>query len=260
MNGGSTYTKSLLIFNICSVIRELWVQSARYLVFVKNLHVKFKTFAQHFRSTFIIRFQKCPSVFFSDFSCSLNSAVVVIHILRFYCSALSINLFWVKTQIWNYYNRSLLWIVNLASESFSDFMGMCNIKTLEDFFSPERRHGSTRVPRHAFIVWSSSMTDGCAYFLYNISWKFHLLAAGQLLSRQPVRYGKDRRYKITPGGSLSSSQLGGPPWWASPLAFGLIGFDSARKIRTGAREYRLIRSEWWTVMSTIYNSIKQLNS
>ncbi len=29
--------------------------------------------------------------------------------------------------------RSLLWIVNLASESFSDFMGVCKIKTLEDF-------------------------------------------------------------------------------------------------------------------------------
>jgi hypothetical protein len=60
----------------------------------------------------------------------------------------------------------------------------------------------------------------------------HQLAAGQLLSVQPVRYGKGRRnepsitYKITPVGSLSSRQPGGPPWWASPLAFGLIGYKS----------------------------------
>ncbi len=44
--------------------------------------------------------------------------------------------------------------------------------------------------------------DGClcTYLLYNSSWKFHPLAAGQLLSGQPVRYWKERRYgpyKIT---------------------------------------------------------------
>jgi hypothetical protein len=65
--------------------------------------------------------------------------------------------------------------------------------------------------------------------LYNNSWKFHQLAAMQLLSGQPVRYGKGRwycpsiTYKITPAGSLFSSQQGGPSCWASPLAFGLIG-------------------------------------
>jgi hypothetical protein len=50
---------------------------------------------------------------------------------------------------------------------------------------------------------------------------------GNLLSGQPVRYEKGKRYGrfITPAGSLSSSQPGGPPCWASPLAFGLIGFN-----------------------------------
>ncbi len=44
------------------------------------------------------------------------------------------------------------------------------------------------------------------HLLYNSSWKFRELAAGQLLSGQPVRYGKGRRYgpsitnKITPAG------------------------------------------------------------
>ncbi len=73
------------------------------------------------------------------------------------------------------------------------------------------------------------MTDDCVHLLYNISWKFHQLAAGQLLSWQPIRYGKGRRYgpsithKVTPAGSFSYSQPGRPPWWVSPLAFGLIG-------------------------------------
>ncbi len=38
------------------------------------------------------------------------------------------------------------------------------------------------------------MTDGCVHLLYNNSWKFHQLAAMQLLSGQPVRYGKGRWY------------------------------------------------------------------
>ncbi len=60
-------------------------------------------------------------------------------------------------------------------------------------------------------------TDGCVHLLYNSSWKVHQLAAGQLMSWQPVRYGKGRwygpsiTYKITPAGSHSSSLPGGPP-------------------------------------------------
>jgi hypothetical protein len=74
------------------------------------------------------------------------------------------------------------------------------------------------------------MTNGCVHLLHNSSWKFHQLAAEQLLSGQPVRYGKGRRYGpsntyriIKPVGSLSSNQPGGSPCWGSPLAFGLIG-------------------------------------
>jgi hypothetical protein len=74
------------------------------------------------------------------------------------------------------------------------------------------------------------MTDSYVHLLYNSGWKFHQLAARQLLSGQPVRYGKGMQYgpsityKFTPAGSLSSSQPGGLPCWASPLAFGLIGY------------------------------------
>jgi len=49
-------------------------------------------------------------------------------------------------------------------------------------------------------------------------------------SCQGNRYGAEKAggtapsimYKITPAGSLSSSQPCGPPCWASPLAFSLI--------------------------------------
>jgi hypothetical protein len=60
------------------------------------------------------------------------------------------------------------------------------------------------------------MTDGCTNLLCNISWKFH-----QLLSGQPVRKKKAGGTALHHcRGSLSSSQPGGPPCWASPLAFG----------------------------------------
>jgi len=74
------------------------------------------------------------------------------------------------------------------------------------------------------------MTDGCVHLLYNSSWKFHQLGAGQLLSGQPVRYGKGRRYglsityKITSAGPLSSSKQGRLLCWACHLTFGLIGY------------------------------------
>ncbi len=79
------------------------------------------------------------------------------------------------------------------------------------------------------------MTDGCVQLLYNSSWKLQQLAAGQPLSRQPVRYDKSRLYgpsitsKITPTGSLSSSQPGGPPGWALQPSASLVW--TIRKLR-----------------------------
>jgi hypothetical protein len=69
------------------------------------------------------------------------------------------------------------------------------------------------------------MMDGCEHLVYYGSYKFHKLAAEQLLSGKLVQYGRQVygpfiTYKITPAGSLSSSQPGGPQ--VSPLAFGLI--------------------------------------
>jgi hypothetical protein len=66
--------------------------------------------------------------------------------------------------------------------------------------------------------------------LYNSSWKSYQLAAGHLLSGQSVRYGKSRQYRpsitynTTSAGSLSSSQSGWLPCWASSLAFGLFSW------------------------------------
>ncbi len=73
------------------------------------------------------------------------------------------------------------------------------------------------------------MTDGCVHLLYNSSWNFHQHTAGQLLSGQLKRRVRPvHTYKITLAGELSSSPLGGPPCWASPLAFGLIVPNRAR--------------------------------
>ncbi len=106
----------------------------------------------------------------------------------------------------------------------------------------DRTHGTVATREKAWVYQSTRpclampcvtqlMTDGCVIYYITAAGKFHQLAAGQLLSAQPVLYGKGRQYgpkityKITPAGSLSSSQPGGPPCWASPLSFGLIGCD-----------------------------------
>ncbi len=74
------------------------------------------------------------------------------------------------------------------------------------------------------------MMEGCVHFQYNSSWKFNQLAVGHLLSGQPVqdgrgsRYGPPITYRITPFGSLSSSQPGRLSCCASPLTFGLTGY------------------------------------
>jgi hypothetical protein len=96
----------------------------------------------------------------------------------------------------------------------------------------ERKHGSTKVPGHAFLAWRSSWR--MVVYIYYIIAAGNYISTLQRLSGQPVRYGKSRRYlpsityKITPAGSLSSSQPGGPPCWTSPLAFGLIGGNGHR--------------------------------
>jgi hypothetical protein len=52
--------------------------------------------------------------------------MVVIQLLSFYWSTLSI----ICSELKRIYEiiRSLLWLVNLASESFFDIVSMCNIK------------------------------------------------------------------------------------------------------------------------------------
>ncbi len=111
------------------------------------------------------------------------------------------------------------------------------IKTLTFFlrisqlFNPERRHGSTRLPGHAFLACRIAH-DGwfCVHFLYITAARIpsarrfavSIRATGTVRKRQPVR--PVHHVQITPAGSLSSSQSGGPPCGTSPLAFALIGF------------------------------------
>ena len=107
------------------------------------------------------------------------------------------------------------------------------------------------MPGHALLAWRIAHDGWLCTSLYNSSWKFHGLAAGQLLSGQPLQYGKGRRYgpsityNITPAGSLSSSQPGGPPCWASPLAFGLTVLDGdGAKSHDRKKERDLLYCSW----------------
>jgi hypothetical protein len=70
------------------------------------------------------------------------------------------------------------------------------------------------------------MTDGCVRLLYYVqqleipspsSSAAPVKATGTVRKRQARRYGPYVTCKITSDGSLSSSQPGGPPCWASPL-------------------------------------------
>ncbi len=86
-------------------------------------------------------------------------------------------------------------------------------------------HGSIRLPGHAFLAWRSSWWWLCTF----------TTAAGNSMRRQlgsschGNRYCTERQevrpvyHKSTFARSLSSRQPVGPPCWASPLAFGLIG-------------------------------------
>ncbi len=58
-------------------------------------------------------------------------------------------------------------------------------------YGAERRHGSTSAPAHASLAEVGHDGWLCTC---NSCWKFHQLESGQLLSGQPVRYGKGRWY------------------------------------------------------------------
>jgi hypothetical protein len=102
------------------------------------------------------------------------------------------------------------------------------------------------------------MTDGCVCVHYYITSAGNSFSS-QLLS-QGDRYSTEKAgcaecslsitYEITPAGSLSSSQPGGPPSWARILAFGLIDRPSLTflpcnlQCRTNMRNSKSIE-RWW---------------
>ncbi len=83
------------------------------------------------------------------------------------------------------------------------------------------------------------MTDGCVHLLYNSSWKFRQLTAGQLLSGQPVLYWKGRRYghHFSYTCWITLLQQGGPPCWTSSLTFDLIGRNRPASLCSLAGRY-----------------------
>ncbi len=89
-------------------------------------------------------------------------------------------------------------------------------------FLPERRHGSTRVPGPCLFL-RDIAHDGVLCTFRNRSSPDR---GKQGVVRQGRRRTVRKVQKTHPAMSLPSIQLGGPPCWASPLAFGFFGFYS----------------------------------
>ncbi len=94
--------------------------------------------------------------------------------------------------------------------------GRCDLYYIWWRSLPDRRHGSTRVPGHAFLTWLS---------LWRCFSNRSAPGRDNWCQRSARAGGTDSpsRTESQPAGSLSSSQPGGPPCWARPLDFGLIG-------------------------------------
>ncbi len=94
--------------------------------------------------------------------------------------------------------------------------------------SPERRHGSTRVPGHVFLAWRGSWR--MVVYIYYITGAGNSISSQLGSSCQGNRCGTEKAegtavnyVQILPARSLSSLKPDGPPCWVSPLAFALIG-------------------------------------
>jgi hypothetical protein len=86
-------------------------------------------------------------------------------------------------------------IVLFGSNPFSAIL--CNTRYIHHHNHINQvRHRSTwyQCSRTCLPCVTLPMTDGCVHVLKISSWKFHQLAAGQLLLRQGVRYRIGRRY------------------------------------------------------------------
>ncbi len=120
---------------------------------------------------------------------------------------------------------------------------VCTVLGRPSFFSsrPERRHGSNRVPGHAFFAWRSSWRMVVYIYCITAAGNSNSLQLGS--SWQGNRYGTEKSSGMARrshtkshlprphAGSLLSSQPGGPPCWVSHLAFGLIVLDHGKPSR-----------------------------
>ncbi len=143
---------------------------------------------------------------------------------------------------------------------------------------PERRHGSTIVPGYAFLAWRSSWRMIVYFYFMTSAWNSIRPQLG--IFCQDNRYGTEKACgtarpshtkSITPTGSLSSSQSGGPPCWASPLAFGLIGGNRhtnpiitlqncpppPQRMRWIGKIGKIIKSSYTDLCVHLYNHKKQ---
>ncbi len=88
---------------------------------------------------------------------------------------------------------------------------------------PGGRHGSTRVHSQAIpslreVAHDASLCTFTMEIPSARSWAAPVRATGTVRRRQAVRYSPSITYKITPAGSLSSCQPGGPPCLGQPTS------------------------------------------
>jgi hypothetical protein len=106
---------------------------------------------------------------------------------------------------------------------------------------PERGHGSARVLYQAMFSLSDVPHDGW-FCTFTIKQQLEIPSARSWAA--PVRATcKVRIRQAFISGSLSSSQSGGPPCLASPLAFGLIGTNGWGEAGDGKMEESFVPEE-----------------
>ncbi len=135
------------------------------------------------------------------------------------------------------------YLCNLSADSYRGASQHMSILTPEWCIAHPQLHIWTfcRLPPMVCVAlpgWWAVYAGVCCLYKYIWYGLDILMSPREKTTRAPImpslrdeaHDGKNRRsgpsitFKVTPAGSLSSSQPGGPPCWTSPLACGLIGF------------------------------------
>ncbi len=125
--------------------------------------------------------------------------------------------------------------------------------------SPERRHGPTRVPGHAFLVWRSSWR--IVMFIQNITSARNSISSQLGSSCQGNRYGTEKAVGTKShllGHSPPASQAGQPSSLRSHWFWLCKTNEEVWPFELGHESIGSYDPSWWTGVSAIFHSIKQL--